>query len=275
MSQHVGMAVALGKRGRKFLAVLGYIGIMLSLLLGVAPSLWAQSAGDGKDDPFYVQKGQYGATDVSQLLADSTQAVFQQVQESVAPFTGNLSLVQTDLVLPGNGGMDLKVQRVYNSRIWGRRDTSNPGVAAYNERSIAGLGWSFHFGRVRNPFGSGSQNPTVGDNPVIELSDGSMHPLYADINDPTLATKVSVEQWKYRQGATSSIFLLTITDGTVYEFTAANEYFTLGGTLSNKVWQVSKITDPNGNVITFAYDPADPRKVMSVTDSVGRSITFT
>lgn len=170
MSQHVGMAVALGKRGRKFLAGLGYIVIMLSLLLGATPSLWAQSAGDGKDDPFYGQKGQYGATDVSQLLADSTQAVFQQVQESVAPFTGNLSLVQTDLVLPGNGGMDLKVQRVYNSRIWGRRDTSNPGVVAYNERSIAGLGWSFHFGRVRNPFGSGSQNPTVGDNPVIELS---------------------------------------------------------------------------------------------------------
>lgn len=184
-------------------------------LLGGTGSAWAQSAGGGKDDPVYGQKGQDGVTDVGQLLADSTKAAFQQVQENVAPFTGNLSLVQTDLILPGNGGMDLKVQRVYNSRIWGRRDTSAPGVVAYNERSVAGLGWSFHFGRVRNPFGSGSQNPTVGDNPVIELSDGSTHPLYADINDPTRATKVSVEQWKYRQGATSNIFLLTMTDGTV------------------------------------------------------------
>lgn len=86
--------------------------IMLSLFLIVAPPLWAQSAGDGKDDPFYGQKGQYGATDVSQLLADSTQAIFQQVQESVAPFTGNLSLVHTDLVLPGNGGFDLNVRSV-------------------------------------------------------------------------------------------------------------------------------------------------------------------
>lgn len=132
-----------------------YILAVASLVFGFVPSLWAQSAGDGKDDPFYGQKGQYGATDVSQLLADSTQAIFQQVQESVAPFTGNLSLVHTDLVLPGNGGFDLKVQRVYNSRIWGRRNTSAPGVVAYNERSIAGLGWSFPFGRVRNPFGRG------------------------------------------------------------------------------------------------------------------------
>ena len=275
MSRYGGMAVILEMRDRKLLPVLRCAVLMLSLFLVDAPSLWAQSAGDGKDDPFYGQKGQYGATDVSQLLADSTQAIFQQVQESVAPFTGNLSLVQTDLVLPGNGGFDLKVQRVYNSRIWGRRDTSSPGVVAYNERSIAGLGWSFHFGRVRNPYGSGSQNPTVGDNPVIELSDGSTHPVYADINDPTRATKITVEQWKYKQGATSNIFLLTLTDGTVYEFTSANEYFTLGGTLSNRVWQVSKITDPNGNIMTFAYDPTDPRKVTSVTDTLGRSVTFT
>jgi YD repeat-containing protein len=259
----------------RFMRALRYAVIVLCVLFGAAPSLWAQSAGDGKDDPFYGLKGQYGATDVSQLLADSTQAVFQQVQESVAPFTGNVSLVHTDLVLPGNGGFDLKVQRVYNSRIWGRRDVTNPGVVAYNDRSIAGLGWSFHFGRVRNPFGTGSQNPTLSDNPVIELSDGSTHPLYADINDPTRATKISQEQWKYKQGASSSIFLLTMTDGTVYEFNASNEYFTLGGTLNTRVWQVSTITDPNGNIMTFTYDPTDKRKVTSVTDPLGRSITFT
>ena len=256
--------------------VLGVLVILCALMSGwSAEFAWGQSAGDGKDDPFYGEKGQAGATDVSQLLDDSTKAVFQQIQDDVQPFTGNLNLVHTDLVLPGDGGFDLKVQRVYNSRIWGRREVQAPGVVAYNERSIAGLGWSFHFGRVRNPFGTGSQNPLLSDNPVIELSDGSTHELYADINDPTRATKISLEQWKYHQGATSSIFLLTMTDGTVYEFTAANEYFNLGGTLNTRVWQVSTITDPNGNVMTFTYDPTDKRKVTSVTDSLSRSITFT
>jgi Domain of unknown function (DUF6531) len=120
MIQQVGpsrLSVTVGAQLRR---ALRYTVIALCLLVGAAPLLWAQSAGDGKDDPFYGQKGQYGATDVSQLLADSTQAVFQQVQEDVQPFTGNLNLVHTDLVLPGNGGFDLKVQRVYNSRIWGR-----------------------------------------------------------------------------------------------------------------------------------------------------------
>jgi YD repeat-containing protein len=256
--------------GARLMRALRYSMIVLCLLFGAAPLLWAQSAGDGKDDPFYGQKGQHGATDVSQLLADSTQAVFQQVQEDVQPFTGNLSLVHTDLVLPGNGGFDLKVQRTYNSRIWGRRDVTNPGVVAYNERSVAGLGWSFHFGRVRNPTGSGSQNPLFPNNPIVEMPDGSQHPLYRDPADGTGLSKISLEQWKYRPSGNS--YLLTLTDGTVYEFPSSNVYGLGGG---GQVWQVSRITDPNGNVMTFTYDPTDLRKVTSVTDTLGRLITFT
>jgi YD repeat-containing protein len=141
---------------------------------------------------------------------------------------------------------------------------------AYNERSVAGLGWSFHFGRVRNPTGSGSQNPTIADNPVIEMPDGSQHPLYRDPADGTGLSKISLEQWKYRPSGNS--YLLTLTDGTVYEFPSSNVYGLGGG---GQAWQVSRITDPNGNVMMFTYDPTDPRKVTSVTDTLGRSLTFT
>src|SRR5262245_46855339 len=37
--------------------------------------------------------------------------------EHVDPASGNLLLMQTDLVLPGNAGFDLVVQRVYNSKV--------------------------------------------------------------------------------------------------------------------------------------------------------------
>src|SRR4029450_4065065 len=38
--------------------------------------------------------------------------------ERVDPLTGNLLLTLTDLVLPGNAGFDLAIQRTYNSKIY-------------------------------------------------------------------------------------------------------------------------------------------------------------
>ena len=37
--------------------------------------------------------------------------------EHIDPLTGNLLLTFTDLVLPGNAGFDLRIQRTYNSKI--------------------------------------------------------------------------------------------------------------------------------------------------------------
>src|SRR5438552_4774023 len=95
----------------KFLLTL----VALVILAGVAPQALAQSS---NDDPFYGQKG------TAQIIEERRIAPFQQVQESVDPFTGNLNLLHTDVFLPGNGGQDLRIQRSYNSRIWGRRDAS-------------------------------------------------------------------------------------------------------------------------------------------------------
>ena len=110
------------------------------------------------DDPFYSQKGS------NPIVGERRLSPFQQVQESVDPFTGNVNLLHTDVILPGNGGLDLKIQRSYNSRIWGRRD-GVPTLVAASEASVMGIGWSFHFGRVRNPFGSGSGKRAVKEAP--------------------------------------------------------------------------------------------------------------
>ena len=75
-------------------------------------------------DPFYTMG--------HELSGNRT---FDQAAEDVDPFSGYLTLSNTDLVLPGNGGLDVKIIRTYNSGIWGRRDISNPGLIAWNDWS--------------------------------------------------------------------------------------------------------------------------------------------
>ncbi len=205
------------------------------------------------EDPFYQQKGSFD------IPRERTVSPFQHVEESVDPFTGNLNLLHTDLILPGNGGLDLKIHRSYNSRIWGRKDTSFPGLIASNERSVMSLGWSFHFGRVRNP---GS------DSPVIEMPDGSTHPMY---QSSVAGQKISRERWIFRFNNNISKYELVLTDGTVYTFAPANQYGTADGVV---IYQVDSITTPNGNTITLSYQTGDPRLITSILDSANRSITF-
>jgi hypothetical protein len=74
-------------------------------LAGFSSSAFAQSAEPPNyDDPFYSQKGTYQIIDQHRL------APFQQVKESVDPFTGNMNLLHTDVILPGNGGLGRQAQ---------------------------------------------------------------------------------------------------------------------------------------------------------------------
>jgi len=208
------------------------------------------------DDPFYGQKG----TDA--IIEAYSSAPFQDVVETVDPFTGNLNLLHTDVLLPGNGGLDLKIQRSYNSRIRGGRPVST--LVADAEKSLLGLGWSFHFGRVRNPGGTGID----GDNPIIEMPDGSTYPVYRDKS--TSGDKITRNQWIYRldnSNTTTTQYELILTDGTVYKFSIGGQ-FGIGGVT---VYQVESITTTNGNTITFEYDQTDRRKITAITDSTGRT----
>jgi hypothetical protein len=42
--------------------------------------------------------------------------------ETIDYFTGNLTIAQEDLSLPGIAGLDLHIIRTYSSKIWGRSD---------------------------------------------------------------------------------------------------------------------------------------------------------
>lgn len=171
------------------------------LVLGyMVTSLAAQEETEPDSDPFYTQ-GQ--------------SVPLSAITERVDPFSGYLTVAQTDIHLPGNGGLDLNIIRTYSSAIWGRRDTTLASLVGLNERSLVGLGWSLHMGIVRNPFGTGSANRFIPDNPVVEMPDGSRHVLFRDQNH--VSRFISKSYWRYEKIANGK-WELTLTDGTVYTF---------------------------------------------------------
>lgn len=100
------------------------IAVRFSILLFILLFPAILFAADPDHDPFYTQ-GHYLTS------APSSDSVYEYVD----PFSGFLTIVHTDLVLPGNGGLDVRIMRTYNSGIWGRRDVSPPGLIAWNDWS--------------------------------------------------------------------------------------------------------------------------------------------
>ncbi len=120
--------------------------------------------------------------------------VSQHVTENVDPFTGALQIHSTDIHLPGNGGFDLKVVRSFNSN---RINAAN--LADLSTSTLAGMGWTVHFGHVLK---SGSSSvclnsdggTAIGDNPVLELPDGSRQVLaFVPNGNPLMLT---TQRWR-------------------------------------------------------------------------------
>lgn len=97
----------------------------------------------------------------------------QAPNEHIDPFTGNLTLSYTDVFLPGNGGLDLKIQRVYNSKTM---ENYASGAASYVPDSPAGFGWTMTMGQLIHPTMGDTGNETLtGQHPIIIMPDGSSH----------------------------------------------------------------------------------------------------
>src|SRR3972149_1165448 len=58
-------------------------------------------------------------------------------EEYVNIFSGNLLLTHTDIILPGNGGLDLKIQRTYNSKLFADfTNIDNPTISGLTLGSL-------------------------------------------------------------------------------------------------------------------------------------------
>ncbi len=193
--------------------------------------------------------------------------VNQSFNEHIDPLTGALQHHYVDLLLPGNGGFDLKVVRSYNSA------SINPVNPSAFE-SLAGLGWTIHFGRVlktETTICSNLNALSVADNPVLELPDGGRQLLaFTGLTSPLL---LSTQRWRADCILSGAGGLAVYSpDGTRYDMT---QLVNLGlGPNPVYAWYTTKITDRNGNTADISYAGTASPQITSVFASDGRSITF-
>jgi enediyne biosynthesis protein E4 len=179
-------------------------------------------------------------------------------EENIDLFTGNLTLRNLDIQLPGPNGFDLKIWRVYNSKIVKDRLAGSGWAIQQEPYSWVGIGWSMHMGRVRN-FNS--------LNPVIEFPDGRWETTYSDPNGTDNITR---DLARYDKSA----FKLYFKDGTIWTFGAV-AYLNLGGANQEQIRVVTQIENSFGHTINVQYDGIGSPNIDKITDSMGRVVDFT
>lgn len=199
------------------------------------------------------------------------------ISEHIEPYSGNMQIVQTDLHLPGNGGLDLTIMRSYNSRIWNRRGIVNPVNLAQRDHSYMGTGWSMHMGILRDPDKDGT---VFGGSPVMELPDGSKQIFVKDTSGT--ARLISKDFWTLKIVTPGTSYEVKSPQGIVYTFSFNGN---VGGQYPGymmpdnivRVAQVTKIQNPAGTAeINIYYNKANSYYscIQSIKDSVGRVVTF-
>jgi len=240
--------------------------IIIRLILAAATITWMASPGAEEIRNYYEEPGLHPFKDP-----------IANLNETIDPFSGMLQLRHTDITVPGNGGLDINVNRFYLHHQDG--EGQNP---AYN--SMYGIGWTMHFGRIVVPSNYADRVCTQSnwatstiDNPSIEHPDGSRELLVLSPNpDAYLVTKSN-----WRADCVGGGVLVTSPDGTQYMMDAVASVAVAGGQIE-KSWYTTAITDVYGNSIHISYQthPMGYLLIDQVTghkpdgSSDGRVVTF-
>ena len=215
--------------------------------------------------------------------------------EKIDPFNGSLRFSNIDLVVPGNGGLDIKIRRSYTSNIWLTRAntfSSPPFPNFFAPEGTTGLGWTVNFGRIVK-----SENPntttdgicddasyttsvnTTLDDAVLERPDGGQEVLAVSANQVWFKTFVTQGMWRADCFGTSKGLLVYSPDGLKYTMdhlvTALDEVTYT--TRVNRAWYPTKIEDGNGNFLTITYSGSKGSRALinKVIASDGREVIFT
>lgn len=208
--------------------------------------------------------------------------------DSIDPFSGALKIVTRDLLIPGNGGLDIEVLRNYQSVT----NTVGPYSNGHIERTPFGTGWDLHFGRlwvadtynrlVQADNNRGCQIGQVASNlnPILELPDGSRHVLAnGDGSDHAFISKA---RWigrclPIKQNKGDGGLLVFSPDGRKY-------VFDLLGTVSPdkqlRSYFVTRIEDADGNALDFSYNVSKSNRLARhhllkrITATDGRVVDF-
>lgn len=205
------------------------------------------------------------------LIADSGENAGSYtggIGDNINLFTGGLTLPQTDLYLPGRGGLDLTLTRVYNSEIFNRQDVdsvTNPfdtwGLA--KTPGMLGDGWSLLLGKILL---------TESDTTVF-YGDGSAEQIFAN-------TSPGSGRYPFRTVSgnrlTAGRDTLVLLNGTKFIYSS---YYQPADTLYNSLYKgrfVTKILDPFGNNIQITYNPGGTTfpLIDQIQDAIGRIVKF-
>ena len=225
---------------------------------------------------------------------DIRQPTSNAPNEIIDPFSGTLNLVHDDLVIPGNGAMDIRVQRVYSSQnVYARTlgvgsVTSSALGSLLQRRTPYGIGWSMHFGRIRvadGLFGRSCPVPLISsseDNPVLETQDGQQKILFC--NDyprryGTSADFVTKDHWVANELDDNSGYEVIDSNGTKYTM----NYRLFGSqhphpeATKQRVYYTTRIEDKNGNTIDISYRTQSSGEnvlLHQIKSSDRRTVTF-
>lgn len=185
---------------------------------------------------------------------------------SVDPYMGMLKVRHLDLLIPGNGGLDIKVMRTYDSS-----RVVQFGVGG-GQTSPIGNGWSLHFGymtgyKVCQPGTSGWTPPT------IQLPDGAEFRLAkGPLGFAHLYTSRDGWAADCANVTTGEGLIVYSPEGMKYEMTVKG---VLGAVVGANIYYVKKITDRHGNWLSFDYQVTNNKAyVLKLTANDGRVVDF-
>lgn len=236
-------------------------GVLAALGAGTALGQAADESSLPSIPDYFQQKG----------LSPTQSFEGRSVHEFINNFTGKLQYQFIDLLIPGNGGMDLVIQRSYSSI---DDPVATPAAWSQHEYSPVGLGWTMHMGRVIRGANKGicsSSWTSAASNPVLELPDGSRHILYEQSSN-ALAW-LTKDFW--RATCQQGYLHVKSPDGTTYEMTAIGHMFGEPGSMQ-KAFYASRIIDRNGNWFRMNYQflPNGTYALSQISTSDGRSVVF-
>lgn len=239
------------------LAMLRKLLICTVLLTFVCSAAAKEATGDEIIPDFYKDPGLYPNRDY----------INQHANEHIDPFTGALQYHYVDLHIPGNGGFDLKVIRSYNSSSIDNHEN------LFKFRSLAGLGWTVHFGKVTKVLNPGicdnMNSASIKDNPVLELPDGSRQILA--FTGKTSSTMLTKQYW--RGECISGGIAIFSPDGMRYDMTRLVREDV--DSIAIYSWYTTRITDRNGNFAEIKYAGTANPEITQVSTNDGRTINFT
>ncbi|MFJ4368882.1 RHS repeat domain-containing protein [Streptomyces chartreusis] len=196
--------------------------------------------------------------------------------EAMTVGSANFTFAAPVIDLPGRG-MDLRLDLVYNARLWTR---TGDRLEFDVDKGWPAPGWSLGFGRIVRLGKKGS---------MLVAADGTRHPygLIRRTGDPN-------GNWEIEARTSDGTFIdyrhiddrsgglqwaqARHPDGRTVDYTARGHDYrdpATGPLLPS--WGVlfpTRITDAQGNVITIAYRNNTGPEIDTITDTLGRSVTF-